>query len=299
MNQIITSNFPSFIFDKQFKALQFSSPYQQISQIYDRFLHCPDNLRMMLKIIPQTDENQPNIQYDDKIQRIFFVDFINSSQQQDQIDFKFIIPLNQIYNNLFLMPLVSFNIEINLKYGQALYLANSQCDWVVDKMCRMTCAQDSFWQLSLEVNQNPFEYKYAIGDYFLQNQSNLQWERGPNRILNWNTEKCITLKNKWEQRKIFLFLQANSKTSVAILMSNSNSLQKRLKQNKDINNDSKLFCTSLYVDVNEIAQGIEIQYYLLMKKKYPCELISKPINLNLSDQFWFHSNELEFSILSL
>ncbi|CAK68340.1 unnamed protein product (macronuclear) [Paramecium tetraurelia] len=165
------------------------------------------------------------------------------------------------------MPLVSFNIEITLKYGQALYLANSQCDWVVDKMCRMTCAQDSFWQFSLEVNLNPFEYKYAIGDYFLQNQSDLHWERGPNRILNWNNEKCITIKNKWEQRKISFFLQANSKTTVAILMSNYNSLQKRLKKNKDINNSSKVFCTSLYVDVSEIAQGIEIQYYLLIQRR--------------------------------
>ncbi|CAD8198103.1 unnamed protein product [Paramecium pentaurelia] len=197
------------------------------------------------------------------------------------------------------MPIIEFNIEITLNYGQAIYLANSQCDWVVDKMCRMICAKDSLWQLSIDVNQNPFEYKYVIGDYFLQTHSFIQWEKGPNRILNWKDDKSIIIKNKWEQRKISIILKADSKTSVAILMSNYNQIQKRLKKNKDINNNSKVFYTNIYIDVNKIAQGIEIQYYLLIQKKNPSELISKPVNLSLSDQYCFHLNELEFSKLSL
>ncbi|CAD8122240.1 unnamed protein product [Paramecium sonneborni] len=207
--------------------------------------------------------------------------------------------LIKFINNLFSMPFILFNVEITLKYGQALYLANSQCNWIVDKICRMICIQDSLWQLSFEVSQKPFEYKYVIGDYFLSNESYFQWEQGPNRILNWKDEKSMNIKNRWEERKIQFILESDPKISVAILMSNYNKIQKRLKNYKDKNNHQKVFYTSIYADVNKMAEGIEVQYYLLLQGKNPCELISKPFTLDLSEQYSFDSKELEFSKLSL
>ncbi|CAD8155376.1 unnamed protein product [Paramecium pentaurelia] len=196
------------------------------------------------------------------------------------------------------MPFVEFNLDIILKYGQALYLANSQSNWVVDRMCRMNCIQDSLWQISYDVFQNPFEYKYAIGDYFLQSQSYIQWEKGPNRILNWKNDIAMTIKNKWEQRKIQFLLQTDSQASVVILMSNHDFIQKKLKNNKDMKNNQKIFHMSYYIDINKIILGIEVQYYLLTKGKYPNEFISKPFTFSLDDQQCFHSKDLQFTKIS-
>ncbi|CAD8114489.1 unnamed protein product [Paramecium primaurelia] len=197
------------------------------------------------------------------------------------------------------MPFVEFNLDIILKYGQALYLANSQSNWVVDRMCRMTCIQDSHWQISYEVFQNHFEYKYAIGDYCLQNQSYIQWEKGPNRNLNLKNDMAMTIKNKWEQRKIQFLLQTDSSASVVILMSNLDSIQKKLKNNKDMKNNQKIFHMSHYIDINKIIMGIEVQYYLLTKGKNPYEFISKPFTLNLDDEQCFQTKDLQFTKILL
>ncbi|CAD8170617.1 unnamed protein product [Paramecium octaurelia] len=196
------------------------------------------------------------------------------------------------------MPLVEFNLDIILKYGQALYLANSQSNWVVDRMCRMTCIQDSKWQISCDVQQNPFEYKYAIGDYFLQGQSSIQWEKGPNRILNWNKDLAMTIKNKWEKRKIEFLLQTDSKTSIVILMSNHDSIQKRLRNKKDSKDNQKIFTMSFYMDICKIALGIEVQYYLITQGNNPIEFISKPFTLSSADQQYLNSKDLQFSKIS-
>ncbi|CAD8124951.1 unnamed protein product [Paramecium sonneborni] len=163
------------------------------------------------------------------------------------------------------MPFIEFNVEITLKYGQALYLANSQCNWIVDKICRMICLKDCLWQLSFEVFEKPFEYKYVIGDYFLWNENCVQWEQGPNRILNCKEDKPISIKNRWEERKFQFILESNSQISVAILMSNYNQIQKRFKNKKDLQHNSKIFYTSIYVEVNKLNSRIEVQYYLLIK----------------------------------
>ncbi|CAD8128988.1 unnamed protein product [Paramecium sonneborni] len=103
------------------------------------------------------------------------------------------------------------------------------------------------------------------------------------QIYDHNYNIISIIGNRLEQRKIQLLLQTDSKTSVVILISNYDSIQKSLKNIKDIKNNQKIFQISFYIDVNKIILGIEFQYYILTQRKNPKEFISKPFTLCSND----------------
>ncbi|CAD8158397.1 unnamed protein product [Paramecium octaurelia] len=173
--------------------------------------------------------------------------------------------------------MIRLQIHYKTEFGQALYISGKSKymgQWNPEQAIRMTWTQNDIW--TAEVAYHLMEYKYFISQY--EKVQKIQWESGPNRVTNKNSNDV------WNHRKICF--QCVNPQNFDIYISGSSISMGQFQRRVRMKNKDGISQSKFLTNIND--SQIQYQYHIITKSEF-----SSPVyRADLNCQLQYHKDAL-------